>query len=209
MMARAASCQPAVPLARSSNCAARTGTSRGSPMTPVEAISTCPESQPRRDAMPRQLSSTASMPPDPVKAFALPALTRMARASAGLAASASRHQITGAAAVSDRVKTPAIAAPSPTRISSMSSRPEYFRPDAAVDRVNPAIGGIAGKDSGASGETVIAWRRPLIAPRSAHHHRAALRHWRPSEASRQRVQSSAATCCWQAGLAFHQALGPG
>ena len=89
-----------------------------------------------------------------VKSFALPAFTRMA-AGGWPEASASRDHCTGAAAVSDFVKTAAMLLPVAQCINSISSRPVYFRPDAAVASPRPAIAGMSGKRSGASGDTVI------------------------------------------------------
>ena len=121
-MASAAACQLSSPLASAGRCVSNMLVSSGSPITPVDAIITASGSQPSAVATPLQQSVTAAMPPAPVKALALPALTRMARG--GLpAATRCRHQSTGAAAVSDRVKTAASAVPSPKRIRSMSSRP--------------------------------------------------------------------------------------
>ena len=139
---------------RPSKVASRTRLSSGSPITPVEASNTACGAQPIRCAMPVADAVTVAMPALPVKAFALPAFTRMA-AGGWPEASASRDHCTGAAAVSDFVKTAAMLLPLSQCINSISSRPVYFRPDAAVASPRPAIAGMSGKRSGASGDTVI------------------------------------------------------
>ena len=58
----------------------------------------------------------------PVKAFALPALTTMARAAPPVAVSALRHQSTGAEGQAERVKTPAALAPASITMTIRSSR---------------------------------------------------------------------------------------
>ena len=100
----------------------------GSPITPVEATKTCPTGTPSASAAAPAVASTAARPFEPVKALALPELTRIAKppsaaALAGAPASFSSHQSTGPERVADRVKTPAIAAPGATSASITSSRP--------------------------------------------------------------------------------------
>ena len=81
----------------------------GSPMTPVEEMKTSRARQPTSRAMARAVSSTTARPRRPVKVFELPELTTRARALPPLRQA--RHHSTGAPAVSERVKTPAIAVP--------------------------------------------------------------------------------------------------
>ena len=94
---------------------------RGSPITPVEETNTSRSAHPSAAAAAAIVCSTAVLPTRPVKALALPEFTTMARARPP--GSASRHQSTGADAVSERVSAPAIAVPGASSTSSRSSRP--------------------------------------------------------------------------------------
>ena len=101
----------------------------GSPITPVEATKTWSGGTPSAPAVAATVASTAARPFAPVKALALPELTRIAKPPAGRSAaicsasSFSSHQSTGAERVAERVKTPAIAAPGAISASITSSRP--------------------------------------------------------------------------------------
>ena len=95
----------------------------GSPITPVEASSTSCSPHSSVRAVACTSARTVSCPRLPVKALALPALTRIARPRPPVAASASRHQSTGALAVSERVNTPATLECGASSISATSSRP--------------------------------------------------------------------------------------
>ncbi len=98
----------------------------GSPITPVEATNTCPTGTRSASAAAPAVASTAARPALPVKALALPELTRMANPPAPppfSAASFSSHQSTGPERVADRVNTPASVEPSATSASITSSRP--------------------------------------------------------------------------------------
>src|SRR5690606_32970594 len=128
-------------------------TGSGSPMTPVEARKTSPGSQPSRSATARALASTASRPAMPVKALALPELTMIARGTAS--GRIARHQSTGAEAVFDRVKTPAMVVPGANSASQTSARLRDFIPAPTTLMRSPAISGSAGNDAGASGETLL------------------------------------------------------
>ena len=128
MIARAAAA--AASAASPSRSAPITATIRsagsGSPITPVEATKTWPAGMPSAVAVASTVARTAARPAPPVKALALPALARMAKpACAGRSSAASRswHQITGAARVADRVKTPASVDPAATSASITSGRP--------------------------------------------------------------------------------------
>jgi hypothetical protein len=81
--------------------------SRGSPMTPVEAMNTWEARQPAASAAISAVSLTASAPRLPVKALALPEFTTSARAVPF--ARFLRHQSTGAEGHLERVNTPATA----------------------------------------------------------------------------------------------------
>jgi len=122
----------------------------GSPITPVEATNTRPGWQPRRSATAFAVRLAAAMPAAPVKALALPALTRIARAFPP--ARLARQISTGAAAVSDRVKTPATVVPAANSRRQTSVRPWYRTPQARAASRTPAIGGSSGMTSGARGE---------------------------------------------------------
>ena len=100
----------------------------GSPITPVEATKTWSTGSASRSAAARAVASTATRPFEPVKALALPELTRMAKPcspppSICSAASFSSHQSTGPERVAERVKTPASEAPGAISASITSSRP--------------------------------------------------------------------------------------
>ena len=84
--------------------------SRGSPMMPVEAARTSSVTASRAATPSQQLDSRHAICAG--KGAALPA--QPARRAGSFAASRSRHQITGAAAVSDRVNTPATVEPAAT-----------------------------------------------------------------------------------------------
>jgi hypothetical protein len=60
----------------------------------------------------------------------------------------------------DLVKTPATVVPGASRASSTSVRLAYLMPAAAVASFTPAIGGMAGTDFGARGETATAMSAP-------------------------------------------------
>ena len=94
---------------------------RGSPITPVEETNTSRSAHPSAAAAALTVCSTAVLPSRPVKALALPELTTIARAFPS--ARASRHQSTGAEAVSERVSVPAIVVPGASSASNRSSRP--------------------------------------------------------------------------------------
>ena len=101
MMAAAASCHEVLScLTNVSNFAARMAASSGSPITPVEATMMASGAQPRQLASAVVDSETVRVPIAPVKALALPALTRMAEIAVP-SESRSRDHSTGAAAVSD------------------------------------------------------------------------------------------------------------
>ncbi|CAI8205158.1 MAG: Uncharacterised protein [SAR116 cluster bacterium] len=155
MMAEAASCHEALScLTNVSNSAARMAASSGSPITPVEATMMASGAQPRERASAVVDSEMVCLPAAPVKALALPALTRMAEMAVP-SASRSRDHSTGGAAVSDCVNTAASVLPSAQRISIRSSRPAYFSPVAAVPSDRPAIAGMSGNVSGTRRNGVI------------------------------------------------------
>ncbi len=98
MMARAASAQASAPSfarpAQSASTPSNRSASRGSPITPVEAMNTSFSAQPAAWVAICTVRATASRPRRPVKALALPELTTRARAEPPVRAS--RHQSTGA-----------------------------------------------------------------------------------------------------------------
>src|SRR5205085_4084327 len=81
----------------------------GSPITPVEAMNTSCESQPRRPAAVAAVDSTTCRPARPVNTLALPELTTIARILPP--GRHSRHQITGCPGIVDWVNTPATVLP--------------------------------------------------------------------------------------------------
>src|SRR3546814_6421692 len=91
------------------------------PITPVEAASTSWRRQPRPAATASTTRLTEVSPVLPVKAFALPEFTMMARARPR--GSCARHQSTGAEAVLERVSTPATVLPGSSTIRQRSGRP--------------------------------------------------------------------------------------
>ena len=93
----------------------------GSPITPVEEMKTSFGSHPSRRAAVAAVASTTSLPTRPVKVFEFPELTTMPRAMPP--ARHSRHHKTGAPAVNERVKTPAMVLPGASSASITSSRP--------------------------------------------------------------------------------------
>ena len=93
----------------------------GSPITPVEAWKTSPGAAPIACAVSLATAAVVVTPAEPVKALALPELTTSARARP--AASAARHQSTGAEGHFDRVKTPATCAGRSNNASITSVRP--------------------------------------------------------------------------------------
>jgi hypothetical protein len=93
----------------------------GSPITPVEAISTWVFGQSNALAARATVSATESTPALPVKALALPEFTRIARARPPRRAR--RHHSTGADAVLERVSTPAIVEPGTSSMRQTSVRP--------------------------------------------------------------------------------------
>lgn len=121
-----------------------------SPITPVEATYTSSGAQPSVFAAAPAMAATCPSPTRPVKALALPELTINPRAAPR--PSRSRHQSTGAPAVFDWVSTPAITVPGASSASIRSVRPSYFTPAATAPRRTPPMGGMSGKESGASGD---------------------------------------------------------
>ena len=123
MMARAASCQlspAAVSTARASTALISAGSS-GSPITPVDATKTSCGWHWTRALSAATVLATVFMPAAPVKALALPALTRKARAFP--LARLALHQSTGAERVFEVVKQPAIVVPGSNSATSTSGRP--------------------------------------------------------------------------------------
>ena len=171
-MASAAACQLSSPAASAELCCQNAG---------VERLANHPG---RRHHHRVRIAATAvgkargsrSRPPcrqRPVKALALPALTRMARVPMkSEAAGDSDHRRGRRVGAGEDIPATAMLSAS---ISSMSSRLRYFISDAAVARVTPAIIGGGGKLSGASGETVIAGLSPRTAPRQPPRHNCGFR----------------------------------
>ena len=122
IMARAAACQSAAP---SACCTAfSTGAvSSTSPITPVEATSTSWGLQPICSAVACAVTNAALAPAWPVKALALPALTKRARALPFAARKLARDKSTAAEGILDWVKTPATVLPAGKATSNTSSRP--------------------------------------------------------------------------------------
>src|ERR1700690_2482162 len=165
MIADAASIQGpgAARLAVSASTPVNFSASRGSPMTPVEARNTSLGRQPTTSATIAADSLVVSRPRFPVKALALPELTRSARALPDL--SAALHQSTGADGHFERVKTPATVVPLSKTASSTSRRFLYLTPASAAAKRTPPMAGRGGKAAGASGDTATipraltsAWR---------------------------------------------------
>ncbi len=123
MMAAAACSQPRglVSAAKAGSAATILAEGGGSPMTPVEAMKTSWGLQPTACAAAWAVRLTVSMPLRPVKALELPELTTTARARPWRRPA--RHQSTGAEAIAERVKTPAIAVPGSKTASIRSVRP--------------------------------------------------------------------------------------
>jgi hypothetical protein len=113
MIAWAAAAQASAPSwvrpAQSASTPSNLVASRGSPITPVEAMKISSGRHCAASAAIRAVSATASGARRPVKALALPEFTTRARAPA--LPSASRHQSTGAEGHFERVKTPAACVP--------------------------------------------------------------------------------------------------
>ena len=118
--------------------------------SPVDATNTSSRAAPICLATAPAVIATAARPRRPVKALALPALTMMARTRPRPIRD--RHHSTGGAAVSERVKTPAMVDPGASSINIRSVRPLYRMPVAAAARRTPGMGGRSGKRSGAKGE---------------------------------------------------------
>ena len=120
-MAKAASCQLAgADAASAAKCVVISSAFKGSPITPVEAVAIISAGISSVFDKAETHASTDSMPFAPVKALALPALTKIARIDP-LSATA-REASTGADAVADLVNTPAKLVPSSKHIKSKSSR---------------------------------------------------------------------------------------
>ena len=110
------------PAVSAGSAASTRSTGRSSAMTPVEATSTSWAAAPSAPATDSAVCWAAAYPDWPVKALAFPELTITARPRPPLDASACRHQSTGAAVHSDRVKTPATVLPGGNSASIRSSR---------------------------------------------------------------------------------------
>src|SRR5207248_11482132 len=93
----------------------------GSPMTPVDEMKTSLGSQLSSRAVVAAVVSTTCLPVRPVKVLELPELTTMPRTLPP--GRQSRHHTTGAPAVKERVKTPAIALSGASSANIKSSRP--------------------------------------------------------------------------------------
>ena len=108
MIASAAARQPpeASRSIRLGKCGVSRSASRGTPMTPVEAMKTSADFAPTRAAACSAIARVAFAPTAPVNAFELPALTTRARALPLPRRRASRHQSTGAPGIFERVNTP-------------------------------------------------------------------------------------------------------
>jgi hypothetical protein len=100
----------------------------GTPITPVEQISTSSGASPRRSAAAWVAVRLSARPRSPVQALAWPELVSTARAWPPLAARRSAQRSTQAARTSEVVKVPAHTAPSGASSSERSGLPEGFRP---------------------------------------------------------------------------------
>ena len=111
---------------------------RATPITPVEATSTCGTGQPISRAVSDAISRAARYPSSPVQAFAQPLLTTIARATLSDRSRCSRERTTGAACARFIVKTAAaVAAVSDTR-SARSGAPLALIPALTPAALNPA-----------------------------------------------------------------------
>ena len=93
------------------------------PMTPVDATSTCSAGQPTRRAVSSAMSRATCSPSSPVHALAQPLLTMIARAAPPERARCSRDTTTGAACARLVVKTAAACAGTSETSSARSSPP--------------------------------------------------------------------------------------
>ena len=141
--------RPNSPISRGNTASIRC-TGNRSPITPVEATTTPAGRQASALAARVADHLTSCIPRSPVNALALPLFTSNARARPEVMLS--RHQITGADAVLDRVKTPAAVVPCDKAASSRSLRRRYLIPAAATANRTPATSGMRGKRRGASGD---------------------------------------------------------
>ena len=98
------------------------------PMTPVEATSTCSAGQSTRRAVSNAMSRATWSPSSPVHAFAQPLLTMTARAAPPERARCSRDTTTGAAIARLVVKTAAACAGTSDTSSARSSPPLALMP---------------------------------------------------------------------------------
>src|SRR5690606_16584298 len=97
------------------------------------------------------VSSTASRPFLPVKAFEFPEFTTSARALPDFRLS--RHQSTGAEQVLDCVSTPAATVPSSMTAIMRSFRFLYLMPASHAAKRTPSMTGTLGRALGANGDT--------------------------------------------------------
>ena len=92
-------------------------------MTPVEEVKTRDCGTPQASAAAAVIASTASVPPRPVKALALPEFTTMAAPSSEAPPILAWQSSTGAARVAERVNAPATALPGASFANITSVRP--------------------------------------------------------------------------------------
>ena len=139
MMARAAAAPWSAPSApNAAGSAARIlSIESATPMTPVEATSTCSAGQPTRRAVSAAMSRATCMPASPVQAFAQPLLTMTARAGPPDRARCSRETTTGAACARLVVKTAAAVAGVSETSSARSSAPLALMPALTPAARNP------------------------------------------------------------------------
>src|SRR5262245_5870137 len=103
---------------------------RLTPMTPVDATSTCMAAHSTAAAVSSTISWASATPCGPVQALAHPLLVTIAWATPLLAASWSSQRITGAALARLVVKTPAALAGASVAISARSGLPDALMPQA-------------------------------------------------------------------------------
>ncbi len=140
MIARAASACAALESAFAASPAPLRSLSRSSwtPMTPVDATSTCSGAHPTMDATKSAELRATARPSGPVHALAQPLLTTTARARPPLRARCSRDTSTGAASALLVVNTPAAAAGASATTSARSRAPVFLMPHATPAARKPA-----------------------------------------------------------------------
>ena len=164
-IARAAASPPSLARAATSGSrpAMRVSIGIGTPITPVEQMSTSSAAKSSRWARAAVAARLSARPRSPVQALAWPELVSTARARPPLAASRSAQRSTQAARTNEVVKLPAQTAPSGASSRERSGLPEGLRP-AVIPAARKPAGAVRPPGMGSQGLVMAGRMAACILP---------------------------------------------